>query len=365
MCETTDSTYTSGKAGTLGGWPHATAPTGYEDNFVDTSGTALTAHTPDGSSAFAWTAIPVGSPVAMTIENNKADARGLTAPVSRHGSSNADTAAGTEFRATIGINLNALGSMFTGGSAGVGLMTDLVAQNGYHATLQFATTSTCILTLLRFAAGAQTSLSNLTIPRPAAGTHELTIELLDNNIVRASFGNYLIADHDNTYSSVPRPSIECRTDSTQDFAIEYFKCGTDTSPPLIGLTANFEVTGVSAELSGSAGLDPDDVTISADGNLVLVPFIESGPIEIGDGDHVYRVQRIVPDEKNLGDVRARFYTGFFPTETEVERGPYTLTNPTSVRFAARQVRLRLEEASAGENWRIGVTRLGIIQEGRR
>lgn len=115
----------------------------------------------------------------------------------------------------------------------------------------------------------------------------------------------------------------------------------------------------------TGGVSTGDVTVSATtGEASLVPFLESGPIELGDGDTVMRVQRIVPDERNLGDVEARFFAALMPTDTETELGPFTLTAPTPVRFSARQVRMRVEEVRAVD-WRLGTTRLGIIPGGRR
>ena len=93
-------------------------------------------------------------------------------------------------------------------------------------------------------------------------------------------------------------------------------------------------------------------------------YLESGPMELGEGDQVMRVQRIVPDDKTLGNVTALLYTALFPDDSEVANGPYTLSSPTSVRVTARQVRLRLTEAVASA-WRVGVVRLGAIAGGRR
>ena len=94
------------------------------------------------------------------------------------------------------------------------------------------------------------------------------------------------------------------------------------------------------------------------------PFLESGPVELGDGDRVARIQRVVPDDKTLGDVRIKIYTSFYPDQAETLHGPYTLGNPTSVRLTARQVRVRLEQVVANA-WRVGVVRLGIVMGGRR
>jgi hypothetical protein len=59
-----------------------------------------------------------------------------------------------------------------------------------------------------------------------------------------------------------------------------------------------------------------------------VPYLEGGPAEIGDGDNLMTVHRLVPDENTLGDVTVTFFTAFSPTDAEVKRGPYTLEGIT-------------------------------------
>lgn len=124
-----------------------------------------------------------------------------------------------------------------------------------------------------------------------------------------------------------------------------------------------EVGGRTPVLLGSDGTIYDHETGNTRGTLGTAT-IESGPVEIGDGDRVVRVQRIVPDDDTLGDVSASLYTSFFPDQAETLNGPYTLANPTSVRLTARQVRLKLTEAAATA-WRVGVVRLGGVLGGRR
>jgi hypothetical protein len=94
------------------------------------------------------------------------------------------------------------------------------------------------------------------------------------------------------------------------------------------------------------------------------PYLESGPVEIGQGDTVMRVQEIVPDDKTVGDVTASIYTALSPDGAETLNGPYTLTAFTNVRLTARQVRVRIVEAVATA-WRVGVIRLGLIAGGKR
>jgi hypothetical protein len=93
-------------------------------------------------------------------------------------------------------------------------------------------------------------------------------------------------------------------------------------------------------------------------------YLESGPMEVGTGEQVQRIQRIVPDDLTMGDVDLYLYTALFPDASETLNGPYTAAALTSVRVTARQVRIRLVEAVASA-WRVGVIRLGAIAGGRR
>tara|TARA_R110002153_G_scaffold76089_3_gene196243 strand:+ start:1765 stop:3495 length:1731 start_codon:yes stop_codon:yes gene_type:complete len=88
------------------------------------------------------------------------------------------------------------------------------------------------------------------------------------------------------------------------------------------------------------------------------PYIESGPISMGEGEQVMNVTSLIPDEKSLGDVTATFKTRYYPTDTERSYGPFTMANPTSVRFQGRQIRMRLD----GENlvsWKAGKMRIEV------
>jgi hypothetical protein len=94
------------------------------------------------------------------------------------------------------------------------------------------------------------------------------------------------------------------------------------------------------------------------------PYAESGPLEISSGENVMNVTGMIPDEANLGDVQAKFKTRFHPTDTERSYGPYSMTNPTSVRFTGRQVKMRVESVK-NTDWRVGEMRLEGKVGGRR
>ena len=103
--------------------------------------------------------------------------------------------------------------------------------------------------------------------------------------------------------------------------------------------------------------------LDTDGSTELVPYAESGPVEIHKGNAVLDVMRLVPDEKTRGGVKLSVYTGDYPNDTEVLHGPFDVDQPVDTRFAGRAVRLRIDQETAG--WRFGTPRLDVIPGGRR
>ena len=93
-------------------------------------------------------------------------------------------------------------------------------------------------------------------------------------------------------------------------------------------------------------------------------FAETGPISIGSGDQVARITNLIPDEKAQGEVNLTFKTRFYPNGTETSHGPFATSNPTSVRFTGRQIRMRVEGAALSD-FRVGNMRVDIQAGGRR
>ena len=93
-------------------------------------------------------------------------------------------------------------------------------------------------------------------------------------------------------------------------------------------------------------------------------FCETGPISIGNGDKIAKVNQVIPDELTQGDVDLKFKTRFYPNATETTHGPFNPSNPTSLRFTGRQMRMRVEGDQA-TNWRVGTMRLETKAGGRR
>jgi hypothetical protein len=93
-------------------------------------------------------------------------------------------------------------------------------------------------------------------------------------------------------------------------------------------------------------------------------YAESGPVQLGNGDNIMSVRQVIPDEQTLGEAVVSFKTRNYPTGTQSTFGPFTAANPTDVRFAARQVNMKVTGNTLAD-WRIGVMRLDAVPSGKR
>jgi len=134
--------------------------------------------------------------------------------------------------------------------------------------------------------------------------------------------------------------------------------GTGTIERTAGVDAGTFLTPLYADAAGAVyehevGHRYDDAT----------PFAETGPISMQSGDQIIQARLLYPDEKTQGDVTATFKTRFFPNGEERSYGPYAMSEPTGVRFAGRQVRMRVE--GSGADWRVGTMRIDVVSGGGR
>lgn len=122
------------------------------------------------------------------------------------------------------------------------------------------------------------------------------------------------------------------------------------------------------------GIFGNPVMVDADGAVYdhetgysydsATPTARSGPYELGQGDRILKAKRLIADEKTAGDVRVSFKVRDWPNDAETTYGPYTIDNPTDVRFAARQARI-IVEGVASTSWRWGIPRVDVIEGGKR
>lgn len=109
---------------------------------------------------------------------------------------------------------------------------------------------------------------------------------------------------------------------------------------------------------------PHQHELGFDYHSAEAPYAETGAISLGVGDQVMRVTQLIPDELTQGDVTATFKTRFHPNDTERSYGAYTMSNPTSIRFTGRQIKMRIDGAQLA-SWRLGTMRLEVNGGGRR
>jgi hypothetical protein len=76
------------------------------------------------------------------------------------------------------------------------------------------------------------------------------------------------------------------------------------------------------------------------------------------------VMGLYPDDATVGDVTASFTVRRYPDDPGTNKGPYSLTSKTDLRFSGGLIEMTVT-GSKPTNWRFGTPRLEIVQgEGR-
>jgi hypothetical protein len=113
----------------------------------------------------------------------------------------------------------------------------------------------------------------------------------------------------------------------------------------------------------------------ADGSVMTNVYVESGDFDIGDGEQLQFINRIIPDLTFTGTattptINMVLKTRNWPASSLTTNSTSAVTNSTekvNIRARARQGVLRVESDSSttGVGWRLGATRLEIRPNGRR
>ena len=108
-----------------------------------------------------------------------------------------------------------------------------------------------------------------------------------------------------------------------------------------------------------------------DDGSAMTAYIESGDLEIGDGNNFMMIDRVLPDfsfSGNSAEITMTIKGSNYPLETPSSLATATITESTkqaNIRARARHTVLRIESSSAGYGWRLGGFRFGMRQDGRR
>ena len=108
--------------------------------------------------------------------------------------------------------------------------------------------------------------------------------------------------------------------------------------------------------------------VNADGGA-MAAHIESGDVDIADGDQFMSIGRIIPDFKSQsGTVDLTLKTRPYPSGTQKSHGSFDITTSTTkkdTRIRGRQLAVREESDAVDDDWRYGTLRLDIKPDGTR
>ena len=113
--------------------------------------------------------------------------------------------------------------------------------------------------------------------------------------------------------------------------------------------------------------EPPDV-FTADGQDMPV-FIESGEFDIGDGDDILFIDRIIPDIKvSVGNLQLSVKTKYHPNDVVIEKGPFEIDGSTKFirpRARGRTGKIRVSTGAANTRFNVGSIRMDVMQDGKR
>jgi hypothetical protein len=137
----------------------------------------------------------------------------------------------------------------------------------------------------------------------------------------------------------------------------------------------FDSTDTTASISTINGLKAgrtfvyiQETGVNDDGSA-MSNHIESGDIDIADGDQFMSIARFIPDFKNqAGTVDIIIKSRPYPTGTQTSHGSYDVTTSTTkqdTRIRGRQIAIRVASDAVDDKWRYGTLRLDMKPDGMR
>jgi len=120
----------------------------------------------------------------------------------------------------------------------------------------------------------------------------------------------------------------------------------------------------------STGVVYDHEKGDTEDGTAMVSYIESAEFDLGEGDSLFSLHRIIPDiSQDAGSVDISFNAKLYPNDANTAHGPFTVTPTTekiNTRLRARQISIKFASDSLlDEKWRLGTSRIDIKPAGRR
>jgi len=131
-------------------------------------------------------------------------------------------------------------------------------------------------------------------------------------------------------------------------------------------TANNET--ISGLTDGATQLFLHETGNNADG-AAMTAFVKSGSVEIGEGNDILFVQKLIPDIQNQeGTLNMKLEFKYYPNNSTSTTKTATFTDSTefvSLRGRGREFTVNVVSNTAGTAWRLGTQRFDIQPDGRR
>ena len=139
--------------------------------------------------------------------------------------------------------------------------------------------------------------------------------------------------------------------------------------------AEFEASDTTATISTINGVKEGRTFIYLheegvnDDGAAMNCHIESGDIDVADGDQFLSISRFIPDFKNqVGEVDITVKSRPYPSSSQKTHGPFTVTTSTTkkdTRIRGRQLALRVSSDAVDDKWRYGTIRFDGKPDGMR
>ena len=199
-----------------------------------------------------------------------------------------------------------------------------------------------------------TSSSSGTVTVTDSG-HELSVndEIIFNNVSTVGGFSTVVLNNQHTVASVT--DTDTYTITLADLATSSATGGGATAK---GIYPNLLY-------SHESGHDDDGSAMTA--------YIETGDIELGEGDQFWSLNRIIPDIQfrdgdSTDEVTVSLNGHNYPAQAQFEIASAAITSSTDqsfIRGRARQVSMKVQSTGAGYGWRVGQIRLDGRTDGRR
>ena len=110
-----------------------------------------------------------------------------------------------------------------------------------------------------------------------------------------------------------------------------------------------------------------------DDGTAMTAYIETGDIDLGEGDQFWFLNRIIPDIQfrdadSSNEVTVSLNGHNYPSESQSEIASATITSSTEqsfIRGRARQVSMKVQSSGLGYGWRVGHVRVDGRTDGKR